>query len=233
MLTGLAGFLWITQPRTGTLQDLSGLSGDVARGETVFWAAGCASCHMAPKATGAQQIVLAGGQKFASPFGSFLAPNISSDAAQGIGGWTLDNLAHALRDGVSPSGQHLFPALPYSAYNKMAAQDLVDLKTFLDTLPASAEPSQPHQVGFPFNIRRSLGVWKLLFVSDAWVVDGDLSPEQTRGRSSVLPSTNVAKLLRSALLSDSPSCDSENTSPLNFVFSKYRSRLVTSSTVPT
>lgn len=181
-LIGLAGFLLITQPRNSSLEDLNGLTGDVARGETVFWAAGCASCHMAPKATGAAQTVLSGGQKFASPFGSFLAPNISSDPVHGIGGWTLIELAHTLRDGVSPSGQHLFPALPYSAYNKMAAQDLVDLKTFLDTLPASSEPSQPHQVGFPFNIRRSLGVWKLLFVSDAWVIDGDLAPEQTRGR---------------------------------------------------
>ena len=158
-LIGLAGFLLITQPRTGSLQDLSGLTGDVARGETVFWAAGCASCHMAPKATGAAQTVLSGGQKFASPFGSFLAPNISSDPVHGIGGWTLIELAHTLRDGVSPSGQHLFPALPYSAYNKMAAQDLVDLKTFLDTLPASSERSQPHQVDSGLQQRSFAGDW--------------------------------------------------------------------------
>lgn len=222
-LIGLAGFLVVTQPRTGSVQDLSSLTGDPAQGEMVFWAAGCASCHMAPKATGAQQIVLSGGQQFASPFGSFLAPNISPDPTQGIGGWTLNEFAHALRDGVSPAGQHLFPALPYSAYNKMAAQDLVDLKAFLDTLPASAEPSQPHQVGFPFNIRRSLGVWKLLFVSDEWVVDGDLSPEQARGRYIVealahcgechTPRNALGGLDRSRWLAGAPNPEGKGTIP--------------------
>ncbi len=105
---------------------------------------------MAPKAEGDAQMVLAGGQSLCHPFGTFLAPNISPDPTHGIGGWTLDQFVHAVQDGISPAGQHYFPAMPYVAYAKMAPQDVVDLKAFMDTLPADADvPNQPHEVGFP------------------------------------------------------------------------------------
>jgi mono/diheme cytochrome c family protein len=181
-LIGFGAFLLLTQPRMAPLDDLQGLTASAQDGEAVFWAAGCASCHMAPDAKGADQLVLAGGRPFASPFGTFIAPNISTDTVHGIGGWTLITFADALRSGISSEGQHIFPALPYNAYNKMTGQDLVNLKAYMDGLPAAATPSQPHQVGFPFNIRRSLGIWKLLFVSDTYVIEGDLTPQQSRGR---------------------------------------------------
>jgi len=181
-LLGFAAFMVMTQPRTRDFAGLNAMTGDAARGQTVFLATGCASCHMAPGATGEAELVLAGGQVFASPFGSFLAPNISPDPAQGIGGWSVQDLAAAIMDGVSPGGQHYYPALPYSAYSRLALQDVADLKAYLDTLPPDATPSQPHQVGFPFNIRRTLGGWKLLFLRDDWVLTGDLSPDLERGR---------------------------------------------------
>ena len=76
--------------------------GEAAAGETVFWAAGCASCHMAEGAAGEAQLVLSGGQRFASPFGTFIAPNISTDPTHGIGGWSLADFASAVTRGVSP-----------------------------------------------------------------------------------------------------------------------------------
>ena len=181
-LLGFGGFLLLSAPRSVDVGLYDGLQGDAAKGELVFWAAGCASCHMAADATGDAQLVLAGGQAFPSAFGTFIAPNISPDPAQGIGGWSLIEFANAVTQGVGRDGEHLYPALPYNAYNKMAPQDVADLKAFMDGLPPSATPSQPHQVGFPFNIRRALGIWKLLFVSQDWVIAGDLTPEQTRGR---------------------------------------------------
>ena len=180
-LLGFAGFLLLTQPRPGNMDDLQGLTGDAARGDTVFTAAGCASCHMAPGATEGAQMVLAGGMGFASPFGTFIAPNISPDPVAGIGSWTFQQFACALRDGISPDGQHLFPALPWNAYNKMTGQDLADLWTYLQTLPPSAEPSRPHEVGFPFNIRRTLGLWKLLFENRDFQMPA-ATPELERGR---------------------------------------------------
>ena len=53
------------------------------------------------------------------------------------------------------------------------------------TLPASDVPSKAHDVGFPFNIRRTLGGWKLLFGSSAgdWVVtDPNMTPEDLQGQ---------------------------------------------------
>jgi mono/diheme cytochrome c family protein len=178
-----AGAFWVlTAPKPLAETDVAGLQGDVTKGEAVFWAAGCASCHMAPGATGDAELILSGGQRFVSPFGTFLAPNISPDPVQGIGGWDLRDFASAVTRGVSPEGSHYFPAFPYNAYNKMALADLADLKAFLDTLPPSDLASLPHEVPFPFNIRRSLGGWKLLFENSDWVISGDLTPTESRGR---------------------------------------------------
>ena len=179
---GGAVFWLITMPKTLSPDQTAGLTGDATQGEQVFWAAGCASCHMADGAKGDAQLVLSGGQRFASPFGTFLAPNISPDPSQGIGGWSLAAFANAVTKGVSPQGTHYYPAFPYNAYNKMQMQDLANLKAFMDTLPPSSQASQPHEVGFPFNIRRSLGGWKFLFESTDWVITGDLTEAETRGR---------------------------------------------------
>lgn len=161
---------------------LAGLTPDPSRGEQVFWAAGCASCHMAEKAEGDAQLELVGGQKFPSDFGTFVAPNISPDPQFGIGGWTALDLANAMTRGVSPEGRHYYPVFPYASYIRMELQDVVDLKSYLDTLPPVATPSQPHDVGFPFNIRRTLGGWKFLYLDPDWVLEGDLTPEIARGR---------------------------------------------------
>jgi len=181
-LVGFAAFWAMTVPRALPMAATATLTGDATKGAAVFRAAGCASCHMAPGATGDAQLVLAGGQKFPSDFGTFIAPNISPDPEQGIGGWTVADLANAMTRGISPEGQHYYPAFPYASYIRADLQDVADLKTFLDTLPADATPSQPHQLGFPFTIRRTVGLWKLLFLNADWVVTGALTPIEARGR---------------------------------------------------
>ena len=121
----------LSAPKTLPATAFDGLTGDPVHGQQVFTAAGCASCHMAPGAEGAAQLVLAGGQKFPSDFGTFLAPNISPDPTHGIGGWSVLDLANAIQRGVAPDGSHLYPALPYDAYAKMTAQDVADLVAYL------------------------------------------------------------------------------------------------------
>lgn len=178
-----AGALWfLARPAPLDESAVAGLTGDVARGEAVFWASGCASCHMAAEAKDAAQLVLTGGQRFPSDFGTFVAPNISPDPTHGIGGWTVLDLANALMRGVSPEGEHYYPALPYASYAKMQVQDVADLHAFLQTLPPDATPSQPHELAFPFSRRETLGLWKLMFLSDDWAVPGSLTPTAERGR---------------------------------------------------
>ena len=181
-LAGAAGFFFLTRPNPLPANAMAGLAGNAEAGEMVFHAAGCASCHAAPEAKGDDKLVLAGGRKFPSDFGTFIAPNISPHPENGIGAWSALDLANAMLRGVSPDGAHYFPAFPYTSYARAELQDVADLKAFLDTLPVSDSPNQRHEVGFPFNIRRSLGGWKLLFARDEWVVAAPASPQVERGR---------------------------------------------------
>jgi len=176
-----AGAWWLTAPQPLPAGTFDGITGDPARGALTFTPAGCASCHMAPAAEGEAQLVLAGGQRFPSPFGTFVAPNISP-SAQGIGGWSVADLGNALMRGVSPEGAHYYPALPYASYAKMQPQDVADIHAYMQTLPPSDTASAPHELGFPFTIRRSIGLWKALYLDDTWVIGGDLTPEEQRGR---------------------------------------------------
>lgn len=182
ILAGTLGW-WLTAPAAPVPEaEIAALVPDAARGERVFLAGGCASCHVAPGAASEGLPVLAGGQEFPSDFGTFIAPNISSDPVAGIGAWTAGDLADAMLHGVSPDGRHYYPAFPYASYAKASLQDIVDLRAYLATLPASDRASLPPKVGFPFSLRRGIGLWKLLYLTPDWVVQGDLTPEEARGR---------------------------------------------------
>ena len=61
------------------------------------------------------------------PFGTFVAPNISPDPNDGIGAWSIEDFANAMLRGVSPSGQHFYPAFPYTSYARMQPADVADL----------------------------------------------------------------------------------------------------------
>lgn len=181
-LVGAAVFWWLTRAIVADASVLDGIEADVARGETVFNAGGCASCHAAEGAEGEDRLVLSGGRGFASDFGTFYAPNISPHDTAGIGGWSALDLYNAMHNGVSPDGRHYYPAFPYGSYIRATPEDVVSLHAYLQTLPESDAANTPHDIGFPFNIRRSLGGWKFLFLEDGWVVDGDLTEQEQRGR---------------------------------------------------
>jgi len=126
--------------------------------------------------------VLSGGRRFDSPFGTFVAPNISTDPEQGIGDWTLPQFANAMLRGVSPDGAHYYPAFPYASYVRADLQDVADLKAFMDTLPAAPDANAPHELPFPFTVRRGIGIWKMLNLDEEWIVTGDLDTREQRGR---------------------------------------------------
>ena len=186
MAAGAATAFVLTAPRpvaSERLESIAAIDGDAAAGETLFWAGGCASCHAAPGASGGARMVLSGGVRLTSDFGTFIGPNISPDPDAGIGAWSVSDFANAMLAGVSPDGGHYYPAFPYGSYARMSDADIADLFAFMKTLPESDVASLPHEVGFPFNIRRSLGGWKLLFFSDephVAIADGD--PQIARGQ---------------------------------------------------
>jgi mono/diheme cytochrome c family protein len=181
---GGAGFWLATQPKRLDAATLAALGrGDAARGEQVFWASGCASCHAAPGATGDDRLRLVGGERFATEFGTFVAPNISQHERDGIGGWSAQDLANAMMRGVSPEGAHYYPAFPYTSYARMRAGDVGDLHAFMQTLPAVEGVAGSNELGFPFNLRRGIGLWKLLYLDPSPAVALDApSPEIARGQ---------------------------------------------------
>jgi mono/diheme cytochrome c family protein len=215
--------LGLTRPGTVPLSELAGLTGDPTAGEAVFWAAGCVSCHASEGATGDDRLVLSGGQRFPSEFGTFVAPNISMDPEQGIGAWTLAQFVTALQEGTSPDGRHYYPAFPYTAYRLAERQDLADLWAYWQTLPASDIPSEPHEIGFPFSIRRAVGVWNLLNLPDDFTLTGDLTEQEVRGRYLVealahcaechTPRNALGGLDRSAWMAGAPNPSGSGTIP--------------------
>jgi mono/diheme cytochrome c family protein len=158
-----AAALWLlTAPRVIAATDLPMHTPDPANGEVMFWAGGCASCHAVANATGEERLRLGGGQALATPFGRFHVPNISPDGTSGIGRWSLADFVTAMKRGVAPGGVHLYPAFPYPSYQRMTYGDIIDLKAYLDMLPPVARANQPHELAFPYNIRRGVGLWQFL-----------------------------------------------------------------------
>jgi mono/diheme cytochrome c family protein len=161
-LVGLGVFWVVTIPATVPASALSPHTPDLGNGKAMFSAGGCASCHATPGQN--DKMKLGGGLALKSPFGTFYAPNISPDPNEGIGRWSEADFVTAMVKGTSPDGQHLYPALPYTTYQHARTDDLRDLFAFLKTLAAVQVQSKPHDLPFPFNIRRTLGGWKLLFL---------------------------------------------------------------------
>ncbi len=173
--------LYLTQPERVSAAELPTRAPDLANGELVFHAGGCAGCHAAPGAKDEARLVLAGGLQLATPFGTFTVPNISP-SEEGIGGWSQADFVTALKHGTSPEGQHYYPAFPYTSYARMTDEDLLDLQGYIMTLPPSDSQPPGHALGFPFNIRRGLGLWKLLYLDPGPVMVVGDDPQLLRGR---------------------------------------------------
>ncbi len=155
--------------------------GDAQRGRRIFFAGGCAACHAAPRAEGDDRFRLGGGIRLVTAFGTFVAPNISQHPEDGIGQWQLADFANAMLKGVSPEGRHYYPAFPYTSYARMTGEDISDLFAFLKTLPEIAGKAGDHEIGFPFSVRRGIGLWKRLHLEDGPVIALDpAAPEAVR-----------------------------------------------------
>ena len=170
----------MTVPKTVAVADLPPHTPDLGNGRTMFIAGGCAACHMTQKQTDAMR--LGGGLQLHTAFGEFYVPNISSDRQDGIGGWSEAEFVTAMTEGTAPDGSHLYPAFPYPSYRHMRLGDVRDLFAYLKTLPPVAGRVRPHDLKFPFDIRRTVGLWKLLFLDGkGFTPDAKQSAEWNRG----------------------------------------------------
>jgi len=187
IIAGALAFYLLTMPATVPASALPAHTPDLANGKYMFTAGGCAECHAVPlkkcdDLKTKEKDVLAGGRCLKTPFGVFHVPNISPDKETGIGNWTTVDFVNAMKHGIGPGGEHLYPAFPYSSYQRMTYEDLIDLKAYLDTLPAVKNEVPPHELSFPFNIRRGLGLWQILYVDGkGFTPDAKANAELNRG----------------------------------------------------
>jgi len=180
VLIGAAGAWFLTQPDVIAASALKPRTPDPGNGRTMFFAGGCAACHAVPGQD--DKTRLGGGLALVSPFGTFYVPNISPDPSDGIGTWTDAQFVSALTRGTSPARGHYYPAFPYTSYQRLTQEDAIDLFAFLKTLPPVKGRVRDHDLGFPFNIRRGLGLWKLLYLDrQPFRSDPARSPEWNRG----------------------------------------------------
>ncbi len=96
------------------------------------------------------------------------------------------DFVNAMQRGVSPDGRHYYPSFPYASYAKMTTEDVMDLKAYLDTLPAIAGRPNEHALNFPWNVRRGIGLWKRRYLDAAVVIAIDSADSVVaRGRELV------------------------------------------------
>lgn len=179
IMAGIAAFWFLTIPQTVAASALPDHAPNLENGRTMFIAGGCASCHAVSKE---ERTKLGGGVALRSPFGTFYGPNISPHPSDGIGRWSEADFVTAMSKGTSPDGRHYYPAFPYASYQRMTAADLRDLFAYLKTLPPVAGKVRDHDLAFPFNIRRGLGLWKMLYLDGRpFTPDPSKSPQWNRG----------------------------------------------------
>lgn len=181
LVVGAVAAWFLTAPRRLPASELAAAhTADLANGEAMFIAGNCSACHQTQGQE--DRTVLGGGLKLKSPFGTFVAPNISPDPKAGIGAWTEAEFVNAMKRGVGRHGEHLYPAYPYSSYSLMKTSDVRDLYAYMKTLPHVTTATAGHDLKFPFTIRRAVGFWKLLyFKPHEFVADPKRSAEWNRG----------------------------------------------------
>jgi mono/diheme cytochrome c family protein len=119
----------------------------VARGKYLVGIMDCTGCHSTGALTGKPEAAkfLAGSDVgFQIPgLGIFYPPNLTPDAQTGLGNWSEQDIATALRTGVRPDGRELAPAMPWRSYASLSDADVQAVAAYLKTLPAVSHAVPP------------------------------------------------------------------------------------------
>jgi mono/diheme cytochrome c family protein len=130
----------------------------VQRGDYLVNAvAGCFFCHSEPDKT-LPDLPPKAGREGAGQFagtdpalGDVTMPNITPDKETGIGNWTDDEIARAIREGINRDGQMLFPIMPYDNFRHMSDEDIASVVAYLRSIPPVRNSVQRMRPPFPLN----------------------------------------------------------------------------------
>jgi mono/diheme cytochrome c family protein len=173
---GVVVFAWLGIAAPHAMAAVDPLVGE---GAYLAEAADCTACHTAPGGK-----VFAGGLAIASPVGTIYASNITPSKTAGIGLYTRDQFAAALRKGIRRDGANLYPAMPYTAYAMFSDHDIDALYAyFLKGVPPVDVAPPATRLPFPMNIRLSMKAWNLIFFRHrSFQADPAQSAAWNRGR---------------------------------------------------
>ncbi len=177
----VVGGLWagsMTKPALTIDAQAMTAPGNAAHGEYLARAGDCMACHTAKGGA-----PFAGGVPLATPLGAVYSTNITPDKSHGIGNWSFEDFALAMREGVAPDGRRLYPAMPYTAYAKISDSDLRDLYAYFTTrVNAAPVANESADIPWPLNARWPLAYWNRLFHDDSRFKPDDAhSVEWNRG----------------------------------------------------
>jgi alcohol dehydrogenase (quinone), cytochrome c subunit len=132
----------------------------VQRGAYLAAAGDCAACHTAPHGK-----PFAGGLPMTTPLGHIYTTNITPDPETGIGGYTEEDFARALREGVAKDGHNLYPAMPYPSYVKVRDEDVAALYAyFMHGVQPVKQANREADIPWPMNMRWPLKIWNVFFL---------------------------------------------------------------------
>jgi mono/diheme cytochrome c family protein len=81
--------------------------------------------------------------------GRVTAPNLTPDPETGVGNWSDDALARAIREGIGHDGRTLFPMMPYEHFRHLPDEDVASIVVYLRSLPAVRNPLPSTEIIFP------------------------------------------------------------------------------------
>ena len=132
----------------------------VQRGAYLAKLGDCVACHSAPKGK-----PFAGGLPMTTPMGKIYTTNITPDPDTGIGRYTEEDFARALREGVAKDGHNLYPAMPYPSYAKINDDDAKALYAFfMKGVTPVQQADRESDIPWPLNMRWPLKFWNMVFL---------------------------------------------------------------------
>ena len=95
--------------------------------------AACGNCHTPQGPEGPIAGMEYAGGMVIDMAGLFTAnvPNITPDAETGIGGWTDEQIAKAIREGMRPDGSLIGPPMPFGMYRNISDSDIKALVAYV------------------------------------------------------------------------------------------------------
>jgi hypothetical protein len=81
--------------------------------------------------------------------GTVVAPNLTPDSATGVGTWSDDQLARAIREGIGHDDRTLFPLMPYEHFRSLSDEDLASVVVYLRSLQPVPNSLPKTEIVFP------------------------------------------------------------------------------------